>query len=74
METFRCLKKGGSFVIHDSMDKFHYGRDIEQIAQNLRSRGFEKVEIIDTCSGKFMSKLESQMMFLSGSKLLVGIK
>ena len=74
MESFRCLRKGGTFAIHDSMDRFHYGKDIFEIAQHLRDQGFEKVELIDTCDGMFMTRLESKLTFLSGSMLLTGIK
>ena len=72
-ETLRVLKKGGRFVIHDIMSKGRYG-DMEAFADELRSEGYEKVELIDTTNGKFMTPIEAKLMALSGSTLLVGIK
>ena len=40
----------------------------------VRSMGYEKVELIDTTDGMFMSKGEAMWMELSGSALLVGKK
>ncbi len=73
LETLRTLKKGGTFAIHDIMSKGRYG-DMEVFADRLKDMGYEKVEIIDTTNGKFMSKFESVWMDLAGSKLLVGKK
>jgi hypothetical protein len=36
--------------------------------------GYEKVELIDTTSGMFISPTEAKWMALSGSALLVGRK
>lgn len=72
-ETFRVLKKGGTFAIHDIMSKSKYG-DMQKFADELKSEGFESVELIDTTKGKFMSPTEAALMALSGSKLLVGKK
>ena len=73
LETLRTLKKGGTFVIHDIMSKAKYG-DIEAFASKLRSMGYEKVELIDTTKGKFMTPFEAMWMGLSGSKILIGKK
>ena len=73
LETLRVLKKGGCFAIHDIMSKAKYG-DMEAFADKLRRMGYEKVELIDTTNGKFMSHFEAAWMGLSGSKLLVGRK
>lgn len=67
------LKKGGTFAIHDIMSKSKYG-DMQKFADELKSEGFESVELIDTTKGKFMSPTEAALMALSGSKLLVGKK
>ena len=73
LETLRTLKKGGTFVIHDIMSKGKYG-DMEAFAKKLRSMGYEKVELIDTTQGMFMSSFEASWMGLSGSKILMGRK
>jgi len=73
LETLRTLKKGGTFAIHDIMSKSKYG-DMESFAKKLRSMGYEKVELIDTTNGKFMSSFEASWMGLSGSKILLGKK
>jgi ubiquinone/menaquinone biosynthesis C-methylase UbiE len=72
-ESLRVLKKGGTFALHDIMSKARYG-DMEAFAQSLRDEGYEKVELIETDSGLFMSQNEARTMFLKGSKLLTGIK
>jgi len=73
LETFRTLKKGGSFAIHDIMSRSKYG-DMQAFVKKLRDMGFEKVELIDTTDGMFMKKWEANWMALSGSALLTGIK
>ena len=72
-ESLRVLKKGGTFALHDIMSNARYG-DMEAFAQSLRDEGYEKVELIETDSGLFMSQNEARTMFLKGSKLLTGIK
>ena len=73
MESLRVLKKGGCFAIHDIFSKMKYG-DMEAFVERLRGMGYEKVELIDTTRGMFMSPFEAAWMTLSGSALLVGIK
>ncbi len=73
LETLRVLKKGGRFAIHDIMSEARYG-DMRAFAEKLRSMGYEKVELIDTTNGMFMSPAEAKWMALSGSTLLVGKK
>ena len=73
LETLRTLKKGGTFALHDIMSRSKYG-DIEAFADMLRDMGYERVELIDTTDGMFMSRGEARWMELSGSKLLVGRK
>ncbi len=73
LETLRVLKKGGTFAIHDIFSKSKYG-DMQAFMKRLYGMGYEKVELIDTTKGKFMSKGEAFWMELSGSALLVGKK
>ena len=73
LETLRVLKKGGVFAIHDSFSKSKYG-DMQAFVKKLKAMGYEKVELIDTADGKFMTKFESIWMELYGSALLVGKK
>lgn len=72
-ETFRVLKKGGTFAIHDIMSRMRYG-DMQKFVNELYDEGFQSVELIDTTNGKFMTKCEAGLLTLSGSKLLVGRK
>jgi len=73
LETLRVLKKGGVFAIHDIMSKQRYG-DMQKFCDELRSMGYEKVELVDTADGKFMSRAEAATMFLIGSAILSGVK
>ena len=73
LETLRTLKKGGTFAIHDIFSRQKYG-DMDSFVRKLGEMGYEKVELINTTDGRFMSSKESKMLFLSGSKLLIGIK
>ena len=73
METLRVLKKGGAFAIHDIMTPSRYG-DMEAFAESLRQKGYEKVELIDTSHGLFMSPGEAKWLALAGSVLLTGRK
>ena len=73
LETLRVLKKGGTFAIHDIMSPARYG-DMRKFCDVLRAMGYERVELIDTANGKFMSRAEAATLFLTGSALLVGKK
>ena len=73
LETLRVLKKGGCFAIHDLMSPRRYG-DMQAFVNKLKSMGYERVELIDTTDGKFMSKKEAAHIMLRGSALLVGKK
>ena len=73
LESLRVLKKGGCFAIHDIFSRMKYG-DMEAFVEKLRGMGYEKVELIDTTKGMFMSPFEATWMALSGSALLYGIK
>ena len=73
LETLRVLKKGGIFAIHDIMSKQKYG-DMQAFVKKLKDMGYERVELIDTTDGKFMTRNEAKWLALSGSALLVGRK
>ncbi len=73
METMRVLKKGGTFAIHDIFSKARYG-DMQAFVRKLRDLGYERVELIYTTDGRFMTGREAAWMGLSGSALLVGRK
>ena len=47
---------------------------MQAFVKKLKDMGYEKVELIDTTNGRFISKFESVWMELSGSAMLVGIK
>ena len=72
-ETLRVLKKGGTFAIHDWFTKAKYG-DREEFLKKLRDKGYEKVELIDTANGLYMTRKEAISLSLIGSGLLVGKK
>ena len=73
LETLRVLKKGGTFAIHDLMSPGRYG-DMQAFVQKLRDMGYERVELIDTTDGSFMTPKEAKRLMLRGSTLLVGRK
>ena len=73
LETLRTLKKGGTFAIHDIFSASKYG-DMQAFVKKLKAMGYQKAELIDTASGKFMKKSEAGWMGLSGSALLAGRK
>ncbi len=73
LETFRVLKKGGTFAIHDLMGKNRYG-DMAAFCRKLKEMGYAEVSLIDTTDGMFMTKKEANRLMLQGSTLLVGRK
>ena len=73
LKTLRTLKKGGTFAIHDIFSKSKHG-DMQAFVRKLRDMGYQKVELIDTTNGEFMTRFEAGWMALSGSALLVGVK
>jgi ubiquinone/menaquinone biosynthesis C-methylase UbiE len=73
METFRVLKKGGTFAIHDIFSAGKYG-DMHAFVEKLKAMGYDKVELIDTANGKWIKKSEALWMDLAGSALLIGKK
>jgi len=73
LETLRVLSKGGTFAIHDIFSHEKYG-DMQAFVKKLKVMGYEKVELIPTDNGRFMTKWEATWMALSGSAILVGKK
>ena len=73
LETLRVLKKGGVFAIHDEFTKSKYG-DTSLLVKKLQDLGYEKVELIDTTEGLFLTHKEAAPLGLAGSCLLVGKK
>lgn len=73
LETLRVLKKGGTFALHDIFSEAKYG-NMRSFVDKLREMGYERVELIDTAKGLFLSPAEAGWMGLSGSALLVGRK
>ena len=73
LETLRTLKKGGTFALHDIFSRSKYG-DMQAFVRRLRDMGYQRVELIDTTDGKYMTRFEASWMALSGSALLMGIK
>ena len=73
LETFRVLKKGGTFAIHDLMGKERYG-DMDAFMEKLKADGYSDIRLIDTTDGTFLGKKEARWLGLAGSTLLVGRK
>ncbi len=73
LETLRTLKKGGTFALHDVFSGLKYG-DMQAFVKKLQDMGYQKVELIDTTAGMFMTRSEARWLGLSGSALLTGIK
>ncbi|MDK7187251.1 class I SAM-dependent methyltransferase [Facklamia hominis] len=73
LETFRVLKKGGVFVIHDLMSRSRYG-DMNKFIEKLKKDGYQDVQLIDTTRGLFMGHKEALLLGLHGSTILIGRK
>lgn len=73
LETLRVLKKGGTFAIHDIMSPREYG-DMCAFVKKLKECGYEKVELVDTTDGLFLTKKECGIYMLKHSMLIVGKK
>ena len=73
LETLRVLKKGGTFAIHDLMERSRYG-DMHKFAEKLKSEGYAQVYLIDTTDKFFKSPQEAKLLMLGGSTLLYGKK
>ena len=73
LETFRVLKKGGVFVIHDLMSKSRYG-DMNKFIEKLQAEGYEDIKLIDTTNGMFVGHREAKFLSLAGSMLFIGRK
>ena len=68
-----CAEKGGTFAVHDLMSPRRYG-NMQAFVQKLRDMGYERVELLDTTDGSFMTSKEAKRLMLRGSTLLVGRK
>lgn len=73
LESLRVLKKGGTFAIHDLMNKSRYG-DMNTLVEKLRAEGYRDLKLIDTTRGIFMEAKEAKWLGLSGSTLFIGRK
>ena len=73
LETFRVLKKGGFFVIHDIMKKSNYG-NIQKFIEELKKEGYEDIKLIDTTDEMFVRHREAKFLSLAGSTLFIGRK
>ena len=73
LETLRTLKKGGIFAIHDEFTHSKYG-NANELVEKLKAMGYEKVELLDTTDGLFLTRQEARPLLLVGSGLLVGKK
>ena len=73
LESLRVLKKGGAFVLHDSMKPQMYG-DMDAFAAKLKEMGFSDVRYIKTSEMIFGSERRAAMMMLGNSGMLVGKK
>ena len=67
------MKKGGTFAIHDLMERSRYG-DMQKFVSKLKAQGYEAVYLIDTTDKFFKSPQEAKWLMLGGSTLLVGKK
>lgn len=65
LETLRVLKKGGTFAIHDLMNKKRYG-DMDVFCRNLREMGYEKIELLDTTDGALLALKKQEHICLQG--------
>ncbi len=70
LETLRALKRGKTFSIHGSMSR--YG-DMDLFVKSLLDQGYQKVELIDTTKGMFMTLGGDRIRSLSGSTILTDV-
>ena len=73
LESLRVLKKGGVFVLHDSMKPQMYG-DMNAFVEKLRGMGFAEVRYVETAEMIFGSRRRAAMMMLGDSAMIVGRK
>ena len=69
----RVLKKGGVFVLHDSMKPQMYG-DMIAFVEKLKGTGFDEVRYVETAETIFGSKSRAAMIMLGNSAMIVGRK
>ena len=73
LESLRVLKKGGVFVLHDSMKPQMYG-DMIAFVEKLKGMGFDEVRYVETAETIFGSKSRAAMIMLDNSAMIVGRK
>ena len=73
LESLRVLKKGGVFVLHDSMKPQMYG-DMNAFVEKLKGMGFADVRYVKTAETIFGSERRAAMMMLGNSAMIVGRK
>jgi len=73
-EALRVLKKGGHFAFHDMFYVTQMYGQIEEFQKNLRSAGYQKVCLQDTCHAAFLPRLLRPPFSSAKSALLYGIK
>lgn len=73
LESLRVLKKGGVFVLHDSMKPQMYD-DMNAFTEKLRDMGFAEVRYVETAETIFGSKQRAAMMMLGDSAMIAGRK
>ena len=62
-----------TYFLSDLFSHQKYG-DMQDFVQRLKAMGYERVELVDTTNGLFMSRWEATWMALTGSAILVGKK
>ena len=62
-----------TIALHDIFSRSNYG-DMQAFVESLKGMGYERVELIPTDGGRFMTRWEATWMALSGSAVLVGKK
>lgn len=73
LESLRVLKKGGVFVLHDSMKPQMYG-DMNAFVEKLKGMGFADVRYVKTSEMIFGSESRAAMMMLGNSAMTVDRK
>lgn len=73
LETLRTLRKGGSFVLYDVLEKKDYKKRNE-LVKKLKDLGYEQVELKDANDGTLMTKKESRKYHINRPVILYGRK
>lgn len=73
IREFMKSKSKKNFAIITNVNGL-YSNHMQAFVQKLRDMGYERVELIDTTDGSFMTPKEARHLMLRGSTLLVGRK